>query len=288
MAPSTVTWCSAMHSSSADCVFGRGAVDLVGDHDVGEHRAGPELELRGLPVEDRHAGDVAGQQVRGELHAADRAVDGAGQRLGQRGLADARHVLDQQVALGEQGDQRDAHHLGLADDDPLHVAGDPAAQLGHLGRGRRRYRRPTPGRLLVAVTRAPPSDGDLAASATRPPQRSSTRPLGRDARPVCQTAVARDLPSIGRHRAPRSPLCPTASVRGPSVRRTGAVARAAAGVSGSGRVADDHCACSVDGRAGGSVPHLPPPPLTCGFPLALPARRAAGRELTVGRSGVMW
>ena len=37
-------------SSSADWVFGRGPVDLVGDHDVGEHRSRLELELPGLLV----------------------------------------------------------------------------------------------------------------------------------------------------------------------------------------------------------------------------------------------
>ena len=38
--------------------LGRGAVDLVADHDVGEDAARPELELAGLLVEDRDAGDV--------------------------------------------------------------------------------------------------------------------------------------------------------------------------------------------------------------------------------------
>ena len=55
----------------------------------------------------------------------DRAVDGPGQRLGQRRLADAGHVLDQQVALGEQGDQRDPDDLRLADQDTFDVRGDP-------------------------------------------------------------------------------------------------------------------------------------------------------------------
>ncbi len=102
----------------------RGPVDLVADDDVGEHRAGPELEGLGLAVVDGDPGDVAGQQVRGELDAADRAVDGPGQRLGQRGLADAGHVLDQQVAFGQHGDQRDPHHLRLADQHLLDVGGD--------------------------------------------------------------------------------------------------------------------------------------------------------------------
>ena len=55
--------------------LGRGPVDLVADHDVGEDAARAELELPGVLVEDRDAGDVGGQQVGGELDAPHRAVD---------------------------------------------------------------------------------------------------------------------------------------------------------------------------------------------------------------------
>jgi hypothetical protein len=78
-----------------------------------------------LTVVDRDAGDVAGQQVGGELQPTDRAVDGAGQRLRQRGLADPGHVLDQQVPFGEQGHERDPDDLGLADQHAFDVGGDP-------------------------------------------------------------------------------------------------------------------------------------------------------------------
>ena len=57
---------------------GRGAVDLVGEHHVGEDRAGPELELGALLVEDGGADDVRGQQVRGELDAAEGALKAIG------------------------------------------------------------------------------------------------------------------------------------------------------------------------------------------------------------------
>jgi hypothetical protein len=39
--------------------FWRSSIDLVADHDVGEHRTGPELELPGAAIEHRHSGDVA-------------------------------------------------------------------------------------------------------------------------------------------------------------------------------------------------------------------------------------
>ncbi len=75
----------------------RGAVDLVADHDLGEDRARLELEVPPLLVEDRHAGDVRGQQVRRELDPPHRTVDGPRQRLGQHGLADPGHVLDEEM-----------------------------------------------------------------------------------------------------------------------------------------------------------------------------------------------
>ena len=41
----------------------RGAIDFVGQHDLREERAGPELELGRLRIENGAAGDVVGQQV---------------------------------------------------------------------------------------------------------------------------------------------------------------------------------------------------------------------------------
>ena len=109
--------------------LGGGAVDLVADDDVGEDRAGPELEAAGVLVEDADAGDVARQQVGRELDAAHRRVDGAGEGLGEHRLADAGHVLDEQVAPGEEHGHRRAHDVGLALDDARHRAGEPIGDL---------------------------------------------------------------------------------------------------------------------------------------------------------------
>ena len=49
--------------------LGRGAVDLIGQDDVGEDRALAQHEVVLLAVEDVAAGDVAGQQVGRELDA---------------------------------------------------------------------------------------------------------------------------------------------------------------------------------------------------------------------------
>ena len=104
--------------------LGRGPVDLVGQHDVVEHRPGPEVEGVVAPVPHREAHHVGGQQVGGELHPAEAALDRRGQRLGQVGLAHARDVLEQQVALGHQAQQHQLDDVALALDDALDVGDD--------------------------------------------------------------------------------------------------------------------------------------------------------------------
>ena len=94
----------------------RGAVDFVGEDDVGEERAGVELETVLAPVEDRHADDVRGQQVRRELDAAELAVNGLGQGARQRRFADAGHVLQQDVAARQQAHERELDGFALAHD----------------------------------------------------------------------------------------------------------------------------------------------------------------------------
>ena len=69
-----------------------------------------------------------GQQVGRELDAPHRAVDGAGQRLGELGLADPGHVLDEQVAFGEQDGEPEADGVVLALDNVLDVRGDASAR----------------------------------------------------------------------------------------------------------------------------------------------------------------
>ncbi len=125
--------------------LGRGPVDLVAEHEVGEHGPGPELEGAGAPVPHGAADDVGGEQVGGELDAAPRAVERGGQRLGQARLAHAGHVLDEEVALGDQAQHDQVDDVGLALDDPLDVVGDGAEDLGgarQRGGLRRRCRHP--------------------------------------------------------------------------------------------------------------------------------------------------
>ena len=103
----------------------RGAVDLVGQDDLREDRAGPKLEFLVALVEERHPGDVAGQQVGRELDAAERAVERPRHGPGQHGLADARHVLDQHVPLAQQRHQQQVDDVALADDHPPNIVPRP-------------------------------------------------------------------------------------------------------------------------------------------------------------------
>ena len=57
-----------------------------------------------------------GEQVRSELDSPERTVDTGGEGPGQQGLADAGDVLDQDVPFGQQGDDGEPDHLGLAED----------------------------------------------------------------------------------------------------------------------------------------------------------------------------
>jgi len=81
-------------------------------------RAGQEAELPALAFVDRDADNVGGQQVAGELDAREGKSEQSRQRMGQRRLADAGQILDQQVAAGEQAGNGLADFVILAEDDP--------------------------------------------------------------------------------------------------------------------------------------------------------------------------
>ena len=143
----------------------RGAVDLVDEDDVREHGPGVEVELRLRLVEDVGPDDVGGKQVHRALHAGVFGVDGAGERAGERRLADARVVLDEHVALGKQGDQE------VADDvvRDLHRAADVVPQPGSRLRHRIRIE------LRQACHRSPWYARLNCTGALRPPRRPYKR-----------------------------------------------------------------------------------------------------------------
>ena len=107
-----------------------GAVDLVREHDVREDRAGVELEGARALVVDADAGDVTGQQVGRELDATGRAVDRLRHGARQRGLARAREVLEQQVALAEQRGESEPDDERLAQQHLLDVGNQAIERFG--------------------------------------------------------------------------------------------------------------------------------------------------------------
>jgi hypothetical protein len=98
--------------------LGARAVDLVGEDDLREDRARMEAEARAVTIEDRDADDVGGQQVGCELDALVVEAQQPRERVRERGLADAGHVLDEQVAAGEDACHREPDLAFLAQDDP--------------------------------------------------------------------------------------------------------------------------------------------------------------------------
>ena len=92
----------------------RRPVDLVDEQDVREDRPGHEPQPLGL--EDARAGDVAREQVRRALDAGRPQVEGARDRAGEERLAGPGHVLDEDVAVGEQRDEHVAERIVDADD----------------------------------------------------------------------------------------------------------------------------------------------------------------------------
>ncbi len=101
MTPSTVTWRSAIASSSADCV--RGIARLISSTSTmfAKIGPGPELELARLLVVDREPGDVGRLQIRRALDARElRAVDRLRDRAREDRLRRAGDVLEQDVPAG--------------------------------------------------------------------------------------------------------------------------------------------------------------------------------------------
>ena len=104
----------------------RGAVDLVGEDELGDDGTGPVFEATGLLVEDVDPGHIAGEEIGGELDALEGTADRARDRLGQDRLADAGDVLDEDVTATEQRDKHEEHLVPLTDDDSLDVIADQA------------------------------------------------------------------------------------------------------------------------------------------------------------------
>src|SRR3982075_187011 len=93
--------------------FGRRAVHLVREDDVGEDRALLDAELAGGDLVHRRADDVAGHEVGRELDALEGATDEPRDRAREESLRGAGYALDEQVAAEDQRDEGEPHGLVL-------------------------------------------------------------------------------------------------------------------------------------------------------------------------------
>ena len=100
--------------------LGRGAVDVVGQHHVGEKRPAVKLE-RAAPIRRLHhhvgADHVGGHQVGCALDALEAEVQHSAEGSRQQGLAQARKSFQQHVSAGNQRRQRAGDHVLLTHDD---------------------------------------------------------------------------------------------------------------------------------------------------------------------------
>ena len=115
--------------------LGRGAVDLVGEYQVREDRAGLVMEFAAavLVADDVGPHDVGGHQVRCELDASETHRQGLAKRANEHGLAKAGDAFEQDVASGRQCDDGIAEEGFLADNQAGQLVLERLRQLGHPG-----------------------------------------------------------------------------------------------------------------------------------------------------------
>ena len=100
---------------------GGSPVQLVGQEHIAQHRAGLINHLAGGLLQHGVAGDIGGQHIGGKLDAVTVQTQdfGEGQRHG--GLTHAGDILQQDVALGQDGAQHPNQHLVLAHHHPAQL-----------------------------------------------------------------------------------------------------------------------------------------------------------------------
>ena len=168
-----------------------GAVDLVDEEDVREHRAGPELEVAVALVEDGQPGHVRRLEVRRALDAlVRRALDRPGDRAREHRLRRARDVLEEDVPPAQE--RRDDEL------DPVRLALDHRLDVGDVARRG----------LLRVVERS-------SVGRAHPATSSSSLPVLRvGAAPISITCVSVALASTGMSTVAALSARPDARLRG--------------------------------------------------------------------------
>ena len=94
--------------------LGRRTVDLVGQYEVGEYRAFPDLELLALLAVDHRTDKVGRKQVGGELDTAEPGVDTRGQSIDGKSLGQTGNTFEEDMPVGQQADKQILHQMFLS------------------------------------------------------------------------------------------------------------------------------------------------------------------------------
>ena len=210
--------------------LGRRPVDLVGEHEVGHHRAEFDVELLTADPVDPGAEQVGGHQVGGELDPGEGPADHPGERLDGQRLGHPGDALDQQVPLGQQADQHPLDQPVLPDDHPLDLE-DRALQQRRVA-GRRVHRLAEPGHAATGPAGRRRGHALCAQSSALIHRRSM--PLGSPAPPRqvhhadhCPGMAADLVVLIAEHHPQSRRPCATRSL----IASAGAIVRRSSGVS---------------------------------------------------------
>lgn len=112
--------------------FGRGAIDFVGQDQVGENGAAPGSKGPRLRIVNLRADQVGREQVRGELETGEFNVDGGGQGLDREGLGQTRHTFQQNVPIAEKADDEAFDQVILANNHFADLAEERAHKSSRL------------------------------------------------------------------------------------------------------------------------------------------------------------
>src|SRR5690606_2419213 len=119
--------------------FGRGAIDFVGEEDLGENGPMDESQFplaRGLVfLQDFGAENIRRHQIRSELDPIEIEVQGLAEAVDHGGLGHARHAYEQYMAAAKQGYEDFFQDLVLAHDDLADFLLEPAEYAGNVLEG---------------------------------------------------------------------------------------------------------------------------------------------------------
>ena len=109
----------------------RRPVDLVGENDIAENRAGNKPELLEFFIENVRSGNIARQHIRRELNPAVGRLNRLGKRLYENAFSHSRSILQQEMPVRHQADDHVADDVGFAFEDDADVLAKPGNHILH-------------------------------------------------------------------------------------------------------------------------------------------------------------